>query len=356
VGGIPVWSVDFVDVSAEPEPRAAAERLMRQELSVSLDLYKDRLFGHMLFRVAADRYFWFHHQHHLVMDGASTTLIVRRVAELYTALVEDRPFNETPFGSVRDLLEEDVSYRRSPQYADDGRYWRERFADNPTPMHLSSHAGAGPAEPLRHTGYLSPHATEAVRAALSRTGGRLSRLAIAAMAGYVHRLTGSRDVVLSMAVTGRTTPLARTTPGMRTNVLPLRLAIQPGMTGIELLTDTADAISELLAHQRYWGDQLSQELGRPVGLGPSINVLPFKYDLTFGGFRTTTHNMSMRHVEDLLLSVYDRSNGNPLRIDLDGNTARHGPEELRTHHDHFLVFLEHLAASIATDAGPIGGM
>ncbi|MFC8988758.1 amino acid adenylation domain-containing protein [Streptomyces sp. NPDC056956] len=356
VGGIPVWSVDFVDVSAEPEPRAAAERLMRQELSVSLDLYKDRLFGHMLFRVAADRYFWFHHQHHLVMDGASTTLIVRRVAELYTALVEDRPFNETPFGSVRDLLEEDVSYRRSPQYADDGRYWRERFADNPTPMHLSSHAGAGPAEPLRHTGYLSPHATEAVRAALSRTGGRLSRLAIAAMAGYVHRLTGSRDVVLSMAVTGRTTPLARTTPGMRTNVLPLRLAIQPGMTGIELLTDTADAISELLAHQRYWGDQLSQELGRPVGFGPSINVWPFKYDLTFGGFRTTTHNMSMRHVEDLLLSVYDRSDGNPLRIDLDGNTARHGPEELRTHHDHFLVFLEHLAASIATDAGPIGGM
>ncbi|MFB6809233.1 amino acid adenylation domain-containing protein [Streptomyces sp. NPDC056387] len=356
VGGAPAWSIDFVDVSSEPEPRAAAERMMRQELSVSLNLYKDRLFGHMLFRVAADRYFWFHHQHHLVMDGASTTMIVRRVAELYTALVEDRSPNETPFGSVRELFEEDAAYRRSSQYADDGRYWRERFADNPTPTQLSSHAGSGPAEPLRHTGYLSPHATEAVRAALSRTSARLSRLAIAAMAGYVHRLTGNRDVVLSMAVTARTTPLARTTPGMRTNVLPLRLDLRPGMSGAELLANTADGIRELLAHQRYWGDQLSQDLGRPVGFGPSVNVWPFNYDLTFGGFRTTTHNMSMRHVEDLLLSVYDRSDGNPLRIDLDGNTARHSPDELRTHHDHFLVFLEHLAASIATGDGPIGGL
>ncbi|MFB7337076.1 amino acid adenylation domain-containing protein [Streptomyces adustus] len=355
-GATPAWSMDFVDVSSEPEPRAVAERAMRQELSASLDLHKDRLFGHMLFRVTADRYFWFHHQHHLVMDGASTTLIVRRVAELYTALVEDRLLDETPFGSVQDLLEEDVAYRRLSQYADDGRYWRERCAGNPTPTQLSSHAGAGPAEPLRHTGYLSPHATEAVRAALTRTGARLSRLAIAAMAGYVHRLTDNRDVVLSMAVTARTTPLARTTPGMRTNVLPLRLDLRPGMTGAELLANTTDGIRELPAHQRYWGDQLSQELGRPVGFGPSVNVWPFNYDLTFGGFRTTTYSMSMRHVEDLLLSVYDRSDGNPLRIDLDGNTSRHSPEEVRTHHDHFLVFLERLAASIATDDGPIGGL
>ncbi|MDX3225296.1 amino acid adenylation domain-containing protein [Streptomyces sp. ME19-01-6] len=356
IGAAPTWSMEFVDVSGESEPRAAAEKLMRRELSVALDLFRDPLFGHVLVRVADDRYFWFHHAHHLVMDGAAAILIVHRVAELYTALVAGRPFSESPFGSVRALFDEDVTYRGSTQYTEDARYWRARFADNPRPAGLSTRTAAGPARPLRHIGHLSPRAGRAVRAALDKTGARLSRLAIAAMAAYVHRLTGAPDVILSMAVTGRTTPAARATPAMRTNVLPLRLTVRPGMRAGELLAHTADSVRELLAHQRYWGEEVGRELGRPVGFGPSVNVWPFNSGPTFGGFRTTRHNMSIRHVEDLLLSVYDGSDGNPLRIDLDGNAAQYDPEELRGHHSHFLVFLENLAISLAGGDSPVGGI
>src|SRR5207244_4092481 len=76
-------------------------------------------------------------------------------------------------------------------------------------------------------------------------------LVIAATAAYVARMTGADDVVLGLAVTGRTTPLARETPTMMSNIVPLRVTVRPDMTIGDLVRSTSRATARALRHQRY---------------------------------------------------------------------------------------------------------
>jgi nonribosomal peptide synthetase DhbF len=72
------------------------------------------------------------------MDGFGNALFERRVADIYTALVNRLPYGENPFGSLAVLLEEDASYRASERFARDRRYWLEYLADRPEPFSLSA--------------------------------------------------------------------------------------------------------------------------------------------------------------------------------------------------------------------------
>ena len=62
--------------------------------------------------------------------------------------------------------------------------------------------------------------------------------------------------------------------------------------------------------------------------GVSINVMPFDYGFSFAGHRATAHNLSLGPVEDLNISVYDRADGAPLRVDFDINPALHTAADL----------------------------
>ena len=73
--------------------------------------------------------------------------------------------------------------------------------------------------------------------------------------------------------------------------------------------------------------------------GLSLNVMPFKYDFGFGGTRVIAHNLSLGPVEDLSISVYDRSDRGPLRIDFDANPARYSAADLADHQQRFLGLL-----------------
>jgi non-ribosomal peptide synthetase component F len=77
---------------------------------------------------------------------------------------------------------------------------------------------------------LSPSSIEVSAAAARRAGGRWPRIVIAATAVYVHRLTGARDVILRFPVTARQGWVLNQTPGMVSNVLPLRLSLRADMT------------------------------------------------------------------------------------------------------------------------------
>ena len=52
-----------------------------------------------------------------------------------------------------------------------------------------------------------------------------------------------------------------------------------------------------------------------------VNIMAFDYDLSFGGYSATAFNLSNGPVDDLSISVYERSDDRGLRIDLDANPA-----------------------------------
>ncbi len=74
------WLMPIVDVSAEIDPRAAAEAWMRDDMVRIVDLAHGPLFGYALFRVAPDRFFWSSRYHHLCNDGFGLSLVAQRLS------------------------------------------------------------------------------------------------------------------------------------------------------------------------------------------------------------------------------------------------------------------------------------
>ncbi|AWV06080.1 non-ribosomal peptide synthetase [Marilutibacter maris] len=329
-GGFP-----FIDVSAEADPRAAAEAWMRADLIRPVDLARDPLWVAALFKAADDRYFWYQRAHHVVYDGYSGGMVVRRVAQLYTAYVEGREPEPCEFGSLSALIEAEAAYRDSKRLQRDREYWLQQLADLPEAVTLARGARSDEGG-LRHSiGYLPIAKARRLDELGRRHSASLPQVLIALIAAYFHRATGANDLVFGMPVSGRVGAALRASPGMVANAVTIRLSFAPGSTATDLFEQVSKVVRHALRHQQYRYEDLRRDLGligqdRHIArLG--INIEPFDYQLDFGGAPATSHNLSNGSQEDLTVFVFDRGNDSDPCIYFDANPALYPMAELDEH-------------------------
>src|SRR6476620_4872191 len=341
IGPAPDWSMSLVDVSGAPDPQAAAERWMRAELARPVDLTCGPLFAYALLKAAADRFFWYSRYHHIVMDGFGFALVAGRVADVYSSLVTGRAAEPGTFGSLAPLLEDEAGYRRSKRFEQDRQFWIDYLADLEEPASLGERARPAAHGFIRHSGLLPFSRLQHLHSVAHRAGVSLPQFVIAAAAIFVHRLTGAQDVIVDVPLTGRVTPAARRAPWMMSNVLPLRLAVRADMSVAELAAEATRRMRHVIRHQRYNVANLRRDIGRADQrmFGPTINFMPFDYNLHFDGYPATAHNLSNGPVDDLSIVLYDRLDSRDLRIDFDGNPALYSADRLAELQQRFLRLL-----------------
>ncbi|MFJ4095287.1 amino acid adenylation domain-containing protein [Kitasatospora sp. NPDC089913] len=344
-----------VDLCREADPRAAAERRMRQVLDTPLDPGTDPLFGSVLFALAPDRFLWFHHYHHLVADGFTVAAVARRVAELYNAADTPQEAAE-PFLPLAELVGADAAYRASEQFEADRAFWARELADAPTPASLGTGPAALPRTKVRRTMTLDTAELDALRDTAREAAVAWPVAVFTAVAVYLQRAAGTDEVTLGIPVTTRLGRTALRTPGMVSNVLPLRLSLRSAMTVDEALHHVSGRLREVMRHQRYRYEDLRREHGGSgrdnLLVGPQVNVMAFAAELTFDGHPVTVHNLSIGPTDDLSVVVYTRAGGTELRIDVDGNADRYREDEVDAHRRRLGLVLRQLA-SAAGDL-PIG--
>ncbi len=317
------WHLHTADLTAEPDPHAAALAWMDRDMARPVDLAHGPVFGHALLRIAPEQYLWYHRVHHIALDGFGLSLVARRVAEVYTALTVGETgggqrLRHPGLGAGRGTRLPGVGpFRQGPRLLGGpvrGPAGRgdTRRPYGPARAHLPP-TGGGP----------RPAQTETLRAVARDLKVTWSEVLLAVTAAQLHHATGAPEIVLSLPAMGRLGSVSLRVPCMVRNILPLRVTV----TASDSLRDLAARISrELragLPHQRYRYEQLRRDL-RLVGgqrrlSGPGVNIMPFEYDLRFAGHRSTVHNVSAGPVDDLSVNVYDRSEGAGLRIAVDAN-------------------------------------
>ncbi|MFF3620980.1 amino acid adenylation domain-containing protein [Streptomyces sp. NPDC002467] len=351
--GPPPLRMETVDVSDRPDPDAESERLMRAELARPTDLATGDVCRHLLVRTGPATYRWMQGYHHLVADGVTGSILARRTAEVYSALVAGEPVPAVESTPWERIVAGEEEYARSERSAEDREFWRGRLDGAPEPV---SFTGSVPAPAsgttVRVSGDLDPDDARTLREAARRHGTRWSALVMAAAAAHLHRAGGTEDVVLGLPVTGRTTPDARRTPGMFSKVLPLRLTVTADTTVGDLLRGTSAGIKEALRHQRYRIEEFT-------GTGPrlwdaAVNLMSFDYELSFAGAPATAHNLSVGPVEHVSLNVYDRGGDSPLTVQAEGDAADLDRVELDALRVRFTRFLVALAS--AEDEAPVGSL
>ncbi|MFL6976596.1 non-ribosomal peptide synthetase DhbF [Bacillus inaquosorum] len=344
----PDVQLHVIDVSSEPDPEKTALDWMKADLAKPVDLGYDPLFNEALFIAGPDRFFWYQRIHHIAIDGFGFSLIAQRVASTYAALVKGQSAKDRSFGSLQAILEEDTDYRASEQYEKDRQFWLDRFADGPEVVSLADRAPRTSNSFLRHTAYLPPSDVNALKEAARYFSGSWHEVVIAVSAVYVHRMTGSEDVVLGLPMMGRVGSASLNVPAMVMNLLPLRLSVSSSMSLSELILQISREIRSIRRHHKYRHEELRRDL-KLIGenhrlFGPQINLMPFDYGLDFAGARGTTHNLSAGPVDDLSINVYDRTDGSGLRIDVDANPEVYSESDIKLHQQRILQLLQMASA------------
>ncbi|KIN26532.1 hypothetical protein B4073_3202 [Bacillus subtilis] len=344
----PDVQLHVIDVSSEPDPEKTALNWMKADLAKPVDLGYDPLFNEALFIAGPDRFFWYQRIHHIAIDGFGFSLIAQRVASTYTALIKGQTAKGRSFGSLQAILEEDTDYRGSEQYEKDRQFWLDCFADAPEVVSLADRAPRTSNSFLRHTAYLPPSDVNALKEAARYFSGSWHEVMIAVSAVYVHRMTGSEDVVLGLPMMGRIGSASLNVPAMVMNLLPLRLTVSSSMSFSELIQQISREIRSIRRHHKYRHEELRRDL-KLIGenhrlFGPQINLMPFDYGLDFAGVLGTTHNLSAGPVDDLSINVYDRTDGSGLRIDVDANPEVYSESDIKLHQQRILQLLQTASA------------
>ena len=125
------WRFSYWDFTKEADPLRAAESWMRADAAQPMSVEQWPLFGFALFKLCANEFLWFFRSHHLIMDGYSGQVVTQRLAEIYSSLSQGRIGGVQQLGSLRDVIDEDVAYRRSPSFESDRKFWLDALNECP---------------------------------------------------------------------------------------------------------------------------------------------------------------------------------------------------------------------------------
>ncbi|MEU6668483.1 amino acid adenylation domain-containing protein [Streptomyces sp. NPDC046727] len=343
------WALHTADLTGEADPHTAALAWMAEDMARPVDLARGPVFGHALLRTGSDQYLWYHRVHHIALDGFGLSLVARRVAQVYTALMADEPIPDSGFGTLESVRAEERAYRESARYAEDRAYWTGRYADRPS---VATPAGrsALPARTFhRRVTDLDANRADALRTVARELSVTWSEVLLAATVAHLHRVTGAPEIVLSLPAMGRLGSVSLRVPSMVRNILPLRVTVSADDSPRDLAARVSRELRAGLPHQRYRYEQLRRDLklvgGRRRLSGPGVNIMPFAYDLRFAGHRSTVHNVSAGPVDDLAVNVYDRSDGTGLRIAVDANPDLYQEAEVTAFQEGLLAVLGEVVAA-----------
>ncbi|WP_171064372.1 non-ribosomal peptide synthetase [Actinomadura soli] len=347
--------VDVLDVSADPDPRAAAERWMRADASRPVDPLTGPLYACAVIVLGPGRVLWYHRAHHLIMDGHGGALIAARVADACAALAAGRDPGEIAFEPFSALVEEERAYTLSPDRASDREFWLGALDGLDDRAERGVRALPETGAPARASAELDPDGTDRLRAAAGRLRTSFAVLVIAAAAVHEHRVTGASDVVLGVSVPGRAGRRGMLAPGMTSNVMPVRLTVTPETPLAEVVRRAGSAVGQGLRHQRYRYEDMARDL-RAVDGGPLcgliVDVMGFGYPTRFGDAEATVRNITQGPTEDRRIAVYDRSADARIQIDVDADRGRHEPQAAGDLLRRFRRVLEWAVAAAPDD--PVG--
>jgi len=345
---------------AEADTEQALDAVIDEDARTPFDLMNGPVFRAHLVRIGNESHALILTAHHIVCDGWSINIIVRELAEIYTAAVRKRAI------ALTDALRFS-EYARAEAASADHRaategFWLEKFTILPVPLDLPtdrprpavrSFNGASRSRRIDVELYKS------VKAAGAEQEATLFVTLLAAFELLMGRLASQQAVVIGVPTAGQSliddeAPLV----GHCVNFLPIRGRWRTNTTIAEHLRAVAVEALDAYEHQNYTFGTLVRKLAMPR----DINRLPLTEvqfnlerlsdqidmpDLTIG----VRPNPKAFVIFDLFLNIIESKQG--LRLDCDYNTDLWDAATIDRWLDYYLIILQSIAEDAKTAIGAI---
>ncbi|MFE7558195.1 amino acid adenylation domain-containing protein [Kitasatospora sp. NPDC057500] len=356
VGPLPAWHVPVVDLRREPAPMIVALDWMRADIARPLDLENGPVFRTALLRLSEDRVCWYLLVHHLVVDGFGLALFARRLGEIYAALERGESPEPGHHVPLETLYNAERAYRATPGFEADRAFWTANMSGWPDASRPRTSRPAAPGRdasgrtsgaPVRGASRLPEDRVAALRARALALGVPWTVLATASAVLLDHvRAGGGDEVVVGFPVAGRTSKTVGAVTGAASNVLPLRVPVDPRRPAADLIRTVGEATALALAHQRYRYEDIRRDLGltgtahAPYQL--IANIVPFSFGRGFAGRPMTFRQLNTGVVEDLSVVIRPERGRAGLMVEVHAEAGRYEPEEVAAEADRCVRLLDQL--------------
>ncbi|WP_343226168.1 amino acid adenylation domain-containing protein [Luteimonas sp. BDR2-5] len=356
--------LDVVDLSAEPDPAAAARAAMLRDRDTPVDPTRDRLAQQCLYVLGGDRFVWYLRVHHLAADGYGMALLTERACALYSSgragaacdAGHGGPVAGAAFAPLEGVLAEDAAYAASEKRDKDAAYWHATLAGMPAVSGLG--AGFAPAAHGCHR--LSVALDAGLRQRLLDLAQQLQQpwpdVLTALTAAYCQRMSGQAEAVIGVPFMGRLGSASARVPAMVMNVLPLRVPAMPDASLAGFVQAIARALVRGRRHGRYRGEQLRRDLGLIGGqrrlYGPLVNVQPFYRPPRLEGAHVRLEILGTGPIDDVTIGF--RGDGtHALDLELEANPDLYSADDIAAHAARLQAFLAAACDVAPVDAAPI---
>jgi amino acid adenylation domain-containing protein/thioester reductase-like protein len=226
---------------------------------VPFDLGKAPLLRAGLWTDPAGRQVLLMDSHHIIGDGMSTPLVLRRLNEAYCGRSLEIPLSYTDYAVY--LEEEPVKSRERER-----EYWRNHLDGLPEPLVLPADFQRPHAFDFRGQEYrwtLTREETAACEGFCRERGLTSFMLFLAAFGILLGKISGREDFLLGTPVAGRLHPGTGGICGPFINALPLRLRPESGRKTETYLQDVRREVAGLLDHQEISLEEILSMLKLP---------------------------------------------------------------------------------------------
>ncbi len=317
-----VFDLDELDFSNQPNPKTAAQTWMQNRFNTSFVLQKKHVFFEQaLIKIAEDEHWFFFRFHHLLIDAYGLAIWVNCIAKKYKALLAAKDLELVQLSYIAETAKA-AAYRNSAEYAQSGKYWKNKIGTKPEGF-LKKNINFK-SKPEKQSGnyyyQLRTDQQKQLEEVVQKTKCNLQQLTIAALLVYFGKTSAQTEMVFGIPVHKRSTKQLRQIAGMFSGVLPFKGFFQKGLKLSDLLNWIVSSQKEDRPHQQYLVGDLIRSLN--INTAESnlydvvVNYIPFQFELDFGEDIEPSVGWLQSEQEKLPLQVSWRDYGKQQSLEL----------------------------------------
>ncbi|MGC4025590.1 MAG: amino acid adenylation domain-containing protein [Mesorhizobium sp.] len=291
--------------------------------------------------------------HHIICDGWSAGVLMRDLAELYSAAVANRqPFLPAAQG-ISELVEAEAQWRSSPEAQAHRKFWLDKYSGSLPVMDLTfdkPHPAMPTTQAARVVTKLDDELETALRRAAQQADTPLRNLIFTAFRYYLSLMAGTTDVAVGMPVAGQIGHGLENVVAHGISFLPIRAEIDRSATLRDVLRQARIDVLEAVENQNYTHGALVRDLQMPRDsarhlLAPVVANIDGLADLDKLTFATAPVRIEVNSTGHEFFDLFFNQFDAPGRVELAWNykTDLYYESTIRLHANNLLALLKVIA-------------
>ncbi|MBE7174329.1 MAG: amino acid adenylation domain-containing protein, partial [Williamsia sp.] len=272
------WRLRFHEDTLYKSDSQALQQFVHVLIQQPFDLSADYMLRADVIRLAPQDHLLVTTIHHIASDGWSTSIIVKELLEVYTALVEERPVQFQPLKvQYADYALWQREALQGQLYESQLDYWKKKLEGTPV-LQLLTDYSRPPVWSARGASIrfnVEKQLTDALKKLSHQQGVTLFMTLLAAFKVMLQRYSGQHDICIGTPVANRNQPELEGLIGCFINTLALRSDLSQLPSFTTLLQQLKNTTLEAYAHQEVPFEKVVEAVGneRDMSRNPLVQVL-----------------------------------------------------------------------------------